>query len=506
MSDLKRNVVANFAGRVWANVVNVAAVPIYLKLVGIEAYGLVGFYVALQTMFAYLDFGLGPATVREIARLGVDDSSAARQRDLIRTLEYIYWLLAILFGTIVYAAAPVIAERWVQPEQLSTATVTNAVRWMGLAIAVQFPFAMYSGALMGLQRQVLVNTMMVASSTARAIGAVLGLMFIAPRIEVFLAVHALVGLATTLWSVERIWQVLPHAEKKAAFHLEVIRDIWKFAVGTTGLALAHVAFLQADKLILSTMLPLAAFGYYTVAQSVTGVLWSAITPVSVSFFPRMAQLTAPENREEVLHLFHRACQSIAVLVFPPALVLVFFSYEVLAVWTHNAAVATNASVVVSLAALAMMAVAVGEMPNLLRLAFGWIELALKARIGLLLVFVPLLIFCASRWGAVGAAAAWLVVNVAYLVITVLGTHRRLLYGELRRWFVTDTMLPLAATTAAAVMARFALSTNASTPTRVIAVGLAGLVMLIVAVAASGLRGRVWREATELRLRFANGKG
>ncbi|HEX8255658.1 MAG TPA: oligosaccharide flippase family protein [Thermoanaerobaculia bacterium] len=506
MSDLKRNVVANFAGRVWANVINVAAVPIYLKLVGIEAYGLVGFYVALQTMFAYLDFGLGPATVREIARLAVDESTAVRQRDLIRTLEYIYWSLAFLFGAIVFSVAPMIAERWVQPEQLSTETVTNAVRWMGLAIAVQFPFAMYSGALMGLQRQVLVNAMMVTSNTVRAIGAVLGLLFIAPRIEVFLAVHAVVGLATTLWSVARIWQVLPHADKEATFHLDVIRDIWKFAVGTTSLALAHVAFLQADKVILSTMLPLATFGYYTLAQSVTGVLWSAITPVSVSFFPRMAQLTAPEQREQVTHLFHRACQSVAVLVFPPALVLVFFSHEVLAVWTHNAAVATNASMVVTLAALAMIAVAVGEMPNLLRLAFGWIELALKARLALLVVFVPLLIFCASRWGAVGAAAAWLVVNVAYLVITVLGTHHRLLNGELRKWFVTDTALPLLATTAAAVMARFALSSDASTPTRVIAVGLTGLVMVIVAIASSELRGRVWREAAALRLRFASGKG
>jgi len=173
MKEIKRNIAANFAGSVWANLLNIAAVPIYLSFLGIEAYGLVGFYLALQMMLAYLDFGLGPATVRETARLAAVEGSAQRQRDLVRTLEYIYWALALLFGVLVYVAAPLIAAKWIQPERLSTVAVTGAVQWMGIAIAVQFPKSMYVGALMGLQKQVLLNVISGSSNTLRVLASMM---------------------------------------------------------------------------------------------------------------------------------------------------------------------------------------------------------------------------------------------------------------------------------------------------------------------------------------------
>ena len=68
MSSLKINILANFAGQAWSGLLTLALVPVYIKFLGIEAYGLIGFYAMLQGMLVVLDFGLGQTLNRELAR------------------------------------------------------------------------------------------------------------------------------------------------------------------------------------------------------------------------------------------------------------------------------------------------------------------------------------------------------------------------------------------------------------------------------------------------------
>ena len=43
-------------------------VPVYIKYLGIESYGLIGFFASMQAWFALLDMGMTPTLGREIAR------------------------------------------------------------------------------------------------------------------------------------------------------------------------------------------------------------------------------------------------------------------------------------------------------------------------------------------------------------------------------------------------------------------------------------------------------
>ena len=63
-SRLRRNLLASFAARVWVAAISLAFVPIYLHAMGVEAYGLVGLYVALQSLLTLLELGLGTALNR----------------------------------------------------------------------------------------------------------------------------------------------------------------------------------------------------------------------------------------------------------------------------------------------------------------------------------------------------------------------------------------------------------------------------------------------------------
>ena len=68
MVNLKRNIFANYLSMFYVTLVGVAIVPLYIKYMGAEAYGLVGFYAMLQVWFNLLDMGLTPTIARETAR------------------------------------------------------------------------------------------------------------------------------------------------------------------------------------------------------------------------------------------------------------------------------------------------------------------------------------------------------------------------------------------------------------------------------------------------------
>ena len=120
-----------------------------------------------------------------MARLSALPDTAQEMRNLLRTLETVYWVVAVVIGLVVIILAAPIAHHWVQPGQLSSETVKKAVMLMGIGMALQWPFSLYAGGLMGLQRQVMLNGLNAVMTTIRGGGAVLILWLVSPTIEAF---------------------------------------------------------------------------------------------------------------------------------------------------------------------------------------------------------------------------------------------------------------------------------------------------------------------------------
>ncbi len=50
--SLRLNILASYASQIYLIVISIAILPIYMKYMGAEAYGLVGFFAMLQGLFA----------------------------------------------------------------------------------------------------------------------------------------------------------------------------------------------------------------------------------------------------------------------------------------------------------------------------------------------------------------------------------------------------------------------------------------------------------------------
>ena len=49
--SLKSNIAANYASQLYTTLIGIVLVPLYLRYMGSEAYGLVGFFAMLQAWF-----------------------------------------------------------------------------------------------------------------------------------------------------------------------------------------------------------------------------------------------------------------------------------------------------------------------------------------------------------------------------------------------------------------------------------------------------------------------
>jgi O-antigen/teichoic acid export membrane protein len=464
--------VANLVGRGWVALAGLVFVPLYIKLLGVEAYGLVGFAATLQVGLSLLDVGLATTLNRELARLnagggrrtgGGEAETAARQRDLVRTLEIIYWVAALAIVALVELAAPAIAGRWLHPERLSTASVESAVRLIGLVIALQFPFTLYEGGLLGLGRQVALNVLLVVGATLRFGAVVAVLVWVSATVEAFFVWQVVVSALQTVVGGWLLWRALPRAATRARYRHGLLADVWRFAAGMAGISLTAVVLTQMDKVVLSKLLTLSAFGYYTLASVAAGALYVLFLPLFQAVFPRFSQLVALGDERALSALYHRSAQALAVLVLPAATVLALFSHELMLLWTRSPEAAAATEIVVALFAVGTALNGLMNVPYALQLASGWTTLAMYANLAAIAFLLPAVVILTSRYGAVGAAIVWVILNAGYATIGVGIMHRRLLRGELRRWYLADVGIPLLASVGAASLVRLAFPAPTGVP-------------------------------------------
>jgi O-antigen/teichoic acid export membrane protein len=457
LNPLKKNIAANFAGSIWQALMGLVFIPLYIKFLGIESFGLIGIFATLQVIFGLLDVGLGSTLTREMARLSVLPRKEQEMRNLVRTLETLYWSVAVFVGIVIVSLSPFIAHHWIKAGQLSPKTIEQALLIMGFVMVFQMPIGFYSGGLIGLQKQVLLNVINVCMNTLRGVGAVLILWLVSPTIQAFLLWQIVISIINAFLLALFLWRSLPHSDNKTVFQKQLLKNIWRFTAGMSGISILAVILTQLDKIILSKILSLEMFGYYMLASVVAMSLSRLFTPVFLSIYPRFTQLVSINDQDGLKQLYHKSCQFMSVLVLPVAIVVALFSYEIIFLWTQISTTAEQTHLIVSILICGTALNGLMNPPYALQLAFAWTKLSFFKNIIAVILLVPLIIYSAMRYGAIGAAIAWFALNMGDVVLVIPLMHRRLLRKEKWRWYWQDICLPLVVCTFVAGLGRIFIS-------------------------------------------------
>lgn len=417
-------------------------VPLYIKYMGAEAYGLVGFFAMLQAWFMLLDMGLTPTMSRETARFWGGATDALSYRRLARALEGVFLIVALVGSAAMFAASRYIAQDWLQASQLPIAEVQTALQLMAIIIALRWMCGLYRGAISGSERLVWLGGFNSITATLRFIGVLPVLMYVGVTPTIFfsfqlgIAVFELAGLL--IYSYHLLPNIAPG--QRLPWDWKPLKPVLKFSLTIAFTSSVWVLVTQTDKLVLSKILPLGEYGYFTLAVLVAGGIVLLISPVTGALMPRMVKLEAEGNYGKLIRIYRHATQLVAVIAGAATITLAYCAEPLLWAWTGDRTIAHQGAPVLILYAIGNGILAVAGFPYLLQYAKGDLRLHLIGNALFIAILLPAIVFTANQYGSIGAGYAWMYLNILTFITWVPFVHNKISPGLNFKWFTQDVLL------------------------------------------------------------------
>jgi O-antigen/teichoic acid export membrane protein len=226
------------------------------------------------------------------------------------------------------------------------------------------------------------------------------------------------------------------------------------------------------------MIPLSEFGYYSMAFTAANSLAFIFSAFYSNAYPRFSsRIAANEPEAGQLVLYRQYTVTLATIMTSVGFFLAAFGYPFVYAWTRSQSVALHVGPLFSLLVIGTAVHGIMYIPHAYQLAAGTTRIALTLNMSLALMQVPLILLLTSRFGSVGAAAAWLTLHIAYCLLGTVLMHRRFFRGHGLDWLVRDVGVPALVSACAAVLARLVVASTLEPVTRLFIGGGIGVLTL-----------------------------
>lgn len=440
MSVLKKNTIANFVGHFWVAAMAFILVPIYIKYLGIESYGLLGFFISIQSLLVVMDFGLSVTTTREVARSASDPKSIDHLRQILVTLQYIYFGFGIFMMLVFFFSADWMSTHWISASHLSNDVIRKSIVIFGVTFGLRWPNSLYSGILRGYEKQVLINKIMIFIATLRGVLSLILVMFLSQSIIVLQLWHLLSGILEVVLFGVYAWRAVPSSiNVSRKFSFKALKSVLGFSSTVALLSIFAAIIKQLDRVMISKLLSLENVGYYVTAFQAFTVIQMFINPISSAVFPRLSSLVKLGDEKLLSDVYHKTTKIIVFIVSPIAAIFIFYSYDLLFFWTRSDVVAHKAWLTLSLLSFAGILNSAMSNSLSLQLASGLQRIPLYFNIASCIILTPLTYFLVLKLGIIGGAVSLIVFNILYYSIIPIFTHRYILKNQLARFITQDTI-------------------------------------------------------------------
>lgn len=402
---MNKNIAANYLGRFWSFFSGFLFTPLYIHYLGIESFSIISLAIVISGLMIVLDAGLSATLSRELA---LKNTSNSVKVNTFSTFEILYFIICLLVICIIFIFSYQIANDWLNLDKIDPLAVSYYLKVMGVGIAFELLSNFYIGGLMGLEQQVKANLYKIGWGIARNALVVIPLIY-SPSLElffiwqtvatityVFLIRHSLINELSTKIPLFR----------KPVIDKEVLKSSWKFAVGILLISIVASVNTQMDKLVITKLLPINILGYYMLATSISMVIISFVTPVSAAMLPRFTALFSQKRVREVSLLFNKIFLIVSIIIFSFGCNIIFFSKELIWIWTGNINLANSSYQYVPFLTLGTMMLSIQLLPYSISLANGYTKINNYLGIVCLIITLPGYWIMTKNFGAIGAAMTW----------------------------------------------------------------------------------------------------
>lgn len=336
--------------RIYTAVVAILLIPFLIKRIGVEAYGLLGFFTVLQACLSILDAGVGGVLTREAIISKQNIRRFEKFNVLYRKIILIFVVIAILLVLLGGVFSIKFSASWLKTN-IENSTIAVCSTLMFCIFALRYLQGPFRSLLLSNESQVTITTINLINTTLSQ-PITLFLLYFFKGDVVFYFVMQLLSAALTcglmIFFSECVRRkILKNISEQLNFDDGVgeisISKFFSFALQLSMLTILWVVVNQSDKLTLTRFLPLSEYAMYSIAVSIMGILAIISDPLNQYLQPRLTKYFHERDTREYSRLYFNAFKFIITITIPLSVFLFSFSEKILFVWSNNIHLATEVS-------------------------------------------------------------------------------------------------------------------------------------------------------------------
>jgi O-antigen/teichoic acid export membrane protein len=418
---LAKNTLWNLIGSGAPMLVAVFCIPVLIRGLGTERFGVLTLAWALIGYASLFDFGLGRALTQLVAKkLGAGEDREVPT--LVWTSLLLMLVLGVLGAAVVGLVSPWLVHRLLNvPVALQQETL-QSFYLLALSVPVVICTAGLRGLLEAHQRFGLINTLRIPMGVFTFGGPLLVLPFSKSLVPVVATLVAgrIVAWAAHLWMC---LQVAPELRRSIIWERAAVGPLLRFGGWMTVTNVVSPLMVTLDRFVIGALVSMTAVAYYATPYEVVTKFLLLPGALMGVMFPAFSASFAQDGERTAL-LFRRSVKYLFLVLFPIMLCTVALAQDGLKLWL-GAEFAQHSFRVLQWLAVGVFINSLAQAPFALVQGVGRPDLTARLHLIELPLYLGLLWWLISTRGIEGAAIAWTArVAVDALVLFIMA--RRLL--------------------------------------------------------------------------------
>lgn len=399
---LIRNTFYNLIGLGAPLLAAVVSIPMLINALGADRFGLLTLIWAVVSYFGLFDLGLGRAVTQQLAVVFANEDHN-RIGPLVATATVLMAGLGVFAGVLmaVTASSGVSIVHGVPNKQ----EAINAVYALALAMPAIVLTSGFRGILEAKHAFGIVNLIRLPMGLFTFLAPVVVVLYVGPKLDWVAGVLAAGRIFACIVHAWYAWRVLPHNHGVMAVRASLFRPLCISGGWMTVSNIISPLMGYADRFLLGALISASAVAYYTTPQELVTRLWIIPGALTTVLFPTFAAQVAQRNVETLLLFKKSICWLFAALL-PISMVLVLFAHELLSLWI-NPEFASHSALLLQIFSVGILINCMAHVPFTLIQSAGASRLTAIIHMVELPFFLGVLWWLISAYGALGAAAAWL---------------------------------------------------------------------------------------------------
>ncbi len=414
-ATMAKNVAMNFIGLAIPYLVAFVTIPIVIKYLGLERFGILSLIWVIFGYFTLFDLGLGRTTTKYVAEaLGRGEMSKLPQ--YLWTTVILQACFALLGVILFISIIPLLVGRILNIPAAYIAEAKTTFALVALSLPINFVMHSFRGTLEAGQKFGLVNAVKIPASVffyiLPLVGVLLG--FKLPGIVILLILSRLLSLLAWFLLCLKVYPVL---KKKPVLHRTLLKPLFRFSAWIAISGVIYSITTSLDKLLIGALLTVKAVAFYSAPNEL--LMRFGIIPGSFSLvlFPAFSSLMAGGQQDKIENLYSRSVKFLLIFAGPLLVLIICYARPFLHFWLGHE-FAQNSTLLVQLLAAGFLVNSLWTVPFSYLQGIGRADITTKLQFLEAVFYIMVSVVFIKLWGITGAAAAAALRTIVFTLILI----------------------------------------------------------------------------------------